>query len=145
MGVAEDAGFFSTSLPRKTCAGRIAAFCSQASENRNGPNGFDSRMTTVSGSGVSISLMALPGATNFEPNLELTSSSVNFTSSDVTGLPSLQVAVDEVEGVGQAVGRDLPRLRQRRHDVEAFGEAHEPVVEHAAGQHVGRADGHVRD
>ena len=86
----------------------MAAFCSQASENRKGPNGFDRRMTIVRGSGVSISLMALPGATNFEPNLELTSSSVNFTSSDVTGLPSLHVASIEMERVGEAVGRDLP-------------------------------------
>src|SRR5262249_45486622 len=91
-GEVSEAGFFSTSVPRKMCAGRMAAFCSHARENRKGPNGLDNRMTTVSGSGVSISLIALPGATNFEPYLELTSSKVNFTSSEVSGLPSFQVA-----------------------------------------------------
>src|SRR5262249_1309028 len=80
-------------VPRKMCAGRMAAFCSHASENRNGPNACDRRMTTVCGSGVSMSLIALPGATNFEPYLELTCNSVNLTSSDVTGWPSLQFAV----------------------------------------------------
>ena len=92
-GLVRVAGFLRMSVPRKMCAGRIAAFCSHASENRNGPKGFDSLITTVCGSGVRISLIALPGALNLEPYFELTSSRVNFTSSDVSGLPSCQLAL----------------------------------------------------
>ena len=39
-----------------------------------------------------MSLIALPGVLNFAPNFELTSRRVNFTSSEVTGLPSLKLA-----------------------------------------------------
>src|SRR6185369_17609279 len=91
-GLVSVAGFLRTSVPRKMCAGRIAAFCSQAIENKNGPNGFESLITTVCGSGVRISLIALPGAANFDPYFELTSRKVNLTSSDVSGLPSCQFA-----------------------------------------------------
>src|SRR4051812_25695700 len=86
------ASFLSTSVPWNTCAGRIGAFCSQASENRNGPNGFDSLTIAVSGSGVSIVLMKDPGAMNFGPNFAETCVSENLTSSDVTGLPSEKAA-----------------------------------------------------
>ena len=49
-------------------------------------------MTAVSGSGVSIVWMKLPGAMNFGPNLAETCMSENLTSSEVTGLPSLKAA-----------------------------------------------------
>ena len=81
-----------TSLPWNTCAGRIGAFCSHASEKRNGPNGFESLMTAVSGSGVSIVWMKLPGALNFGPYFAETWVSENLTSSEVTGLPSVKFA-----------------------------------------------------
>src|SRR5262249_27102225 len=93
MGRVRDAGFLKMSLPRKMCAGRIAAFCSHASENRKGANGLDNVTMTGTASGVCMSLIALPGATNFEPYFALTSRSVYLTSSDVRGLPSLQLAV----------------------------------------------------
>ena len=70
----------------------MAAFCSQASENRNGPNGCFSLMMTCLGVGVSIFSMNLPAVLKRGPNLLLISSSVNLTSSEVTGLPSCHFA-----------------------------------------------------
>ncbi|MEJ1974964.1 MAG: hypothetical protein WDN49_01800 [Acetobacteraceae bacterium] len=70
----------------------IPEFCSQTSENRNGPNGCFSVMTAVCGSGVSIWSMARPAARNFGPYLALIWVSVKATSSDVSGSPSSHFA-----------------------------------------------------
>ena len=58
-------------------------------------------------SGVLMSLIALLGATNFEPYLELTSSSVCLTSGR-QWLAVAPVGGHEREGAGEAVGRNLP-------------------------------------
>ena len=75
-------------MPSKTCLGMIAAFCSQTSENRNGPNGCFRWKTTVCGSELSIVSITLPAGMNFGPYLALVFISDQATSSDVTGLPS---------------------------------------------------------
>src|SRR5262249_4081575 len=131
-GCARDAGCLRTSLPQKTCAGRIAAFCSHASENRKGANGFDCRI----GIGCLDVLDRL--AWRHELRTVLTAA-LTKPILDILGCQRLAVAPGgghEMERVGEAVGGNLPALGQRRHDAEALGEAHQPVVEHAACQNV---------
>ena len=50
-------------------------------------------LVTICGVGVSILSMNLPAELKRGPNLLLISSSVNFTSSEVSGLPSCQFAL----------------------------------------------------
>ena len=59
------------------------------------------------------------------------------------GLLVAEIRRLEMEGVGQAVGRDLPGFGEARHDLEAFAEAHHRVIERAAGEDIRHADADI--
>src|ERR1700730_2528684 len=76
----------------------------KAELNRNGPNDFDRRMTTVSGSGVSISLMALRGGYELRAILR---ADLEQRELDVFGRHRLAIVPardGKMEGVGETVG-----------------------------------------